>query len=179
MELTSNLEKFEAVVDKMQKRGTTAIYSSIIDAVSLLKPVAHASPSTDLRVLVLTDGQNNSGASAQAALTAAAGIGAVIDAIVVGNNPDADLRKIVAGTCGQCYQIENLGAGFELLEAESIVSLRARRGGTDKPPFQPREPTDPASREEEAANMHEVWARLEPVEISAHSATSKIAIQRP
>merc|ERR1712146_71395 len=34
------------------------------------------------------------------------------------------------------------GEGFELLEAEGVVSLRARRGGVDKPPFQPRELVD-------------------------------------
>jgi ubiquitin-conjugating enzyme E2 D/E len=32
-----------------------------------------------------------------------------------------------------------LGEGFELLEAEGVVALRARRGGADKPPFKKRE----------------------------------------
>ena len=30
-------------------------------------------------------------------------------------------------------------SGFELLESEAVVSLKARRGGGAKPPFQPRE----------------------------------------
>ena len=29
--------------------------------------------------------------------------------------------------------------GFELLESEAVVSLKARRGGLEKPPYQPRE----------------------------------------
>jgi len=94
---------------------------------------------TDLRILVLTDGQNNSGAAAVEALKAVNQIGAVVDAIIVGNSPDANLRKIVNATEGECYQINNLGEGFELLEAEGVVSLRARRGGTDKPSFKMRE----------------------------------------
>jgi ubiquitin-conjugating enzyme E2 D/E len=48
------------------------------------------------------------------------------------------LRKIVNATDGECYQINDLGEGFELLEAEGVVSLCARRGGTDKPPFKKR-----------------------------------------
>jgi len=35
--LTADLSKFETVVDEMQKRGATAIYSSIIDAVAMLE----------------------------------------------------------------------------------------------------------------------------------------------
>ena len=32
-------------------------------------------------------------------------------AIIVGNTPDADLRRIVTATDGQCYQISHLGEG--------------------------------------------------------------------
>jgi len=69
-------------------------------------------------------------------------IGAVVDAIIVGDSPDANLRKIVSATGGECYQIGSLGEGFELLESESVVSLKARRGGTEKPPFKEREMVD-------------------------------------
>merc|ERR1719198_1529109 len=98
-----------------------------------------AESATDLRILVLTDGQNNSGAPPQEALEAVNKIGAVVDAIIVGNTPDANLRRIVSATDGECYQISSLGEGFELLEAEGVVSLCARRGGADKPPFKQRE----------------------------------------
>lgn len=97
---------------------------------------------TDLRILVLTDGQNNTGARPEEALQAANQIGAVVDAIIVGSTPDANLRRIVTATEGECYQISSLGDGFELLEAEGVVSLRARRGGGDKPAFKKREAAD-------------------------------------
>merc|ERR1712087_289639 len=123
----------------MEKRGQTAIYSSIIQATLMLKSHFQEDSQTDLRILVLTDGQNNAGASPEAALEAVNEIGAVVDAIIVGNNPDANLRKIVSATDGECYQINNLGEGFELLEAEGVVSLHARRGGAEKPAFKKRE----------------------------------------
>lgn len=137
--LTPELNRFEAIVDDMECRGCTAIYSSIIEAVRMLESHFDPSSKADFRVLVLSDGQSNRGDDAATALEAAHRIGAVVDSIVVGNNPDSNLRRIVTATGGECYQIENLGEGFELLESESVVSLLARRGGEDKPPFERRE----------------------------------------
>merc|ERR1719329_948752 len=98
MDISSRLDRFESIVDDMEKRGQTAIYSSIIEAASMLGRHFAADSPTDLRILVLTDGQNNNGASADEALIAANKIGAVVDAIIVGNSPDTNLRKIVTAT---------------------------------------------------------------------------------
>ena len=78
----------------------------------------------------------------QAALEAVNSIGAVVDAIIVGDNPDGDLRRIVSAAEGECYQVSSLGEGFELLESEAVVSLQARRGGAEKPAFKQRDPVD-------------------------------------
>ena len=75
----------------------------------------------------------------------------MIDAILVGDSPDANLRKLVTATGGECFQISSLGAGFELLENEGVVSLRARRGGVPKPPYvRPAAPVDLAGTQEKA-----------------------------
>merc|ERR1719160_2430921 len=142
LDVTPHLELFESKVDDMDKRGMTAIYSAITEAASMLEKHFHADAQVDLRVLVLTDGQSNTGVPPAKALEAVNRIGAVVDAIIVGDRPDANLRKIVNATGGECYQINDLGEGFELLEAEGVVSLRARRGGADKPPFRPRAMAD-------------------------------------
>ena len=139
LDTTPCLDRFEAVVDDMKKRGQTAIYSSIVEATKMLQKYFSPDSQVDLRVLVLTDGQNNTGVLPETAFEAVNAIGAVVDAIIVGNTPDADLRRIVTATDGQCYQISHLGEGFELLESEAVVSLKARRGGGAKPPFVPRE----------------------------------------
>ncbi|CAJ1374959.1 unnamed protein product [Effrenium voratum] len=137
LDTTPALDRFESIVDDMTKRGQTAIYSSVLAAAKMLEPYFEGGGpgSPDLRVLVLTDGQNNAGAAPQEALKAVKDIGATVDAILVGDNPDADLRRIVSATEGECYQIRHLGEGFELLESEAVVSLAARRGGEEKPPF--------------------------------------------
>jgi Mg-chelatase subunit ChlD len=78
--LTGTLDRFESIVDDIERRGQTAIFSSIVQAAAMLEPVFGESPGTDLRILALTDGQNNTGASADEALGAAQRVGAVIDA---------------------------------------------------------------------------------------------------
>jgi len=133
---TDNLDLFEAILDEMAKRGATAIFSAIYEACQQLKAIED--PTVDLRVLVLTDGENNQGVSPEDALEAAHEIGAVVDAIIVGDRPDSNLRRLVQATGGEAFQINSLGDGFELLEAESIVSLKARRGGAEKPLERPK-----------------------------------------
>ena len=135
LDLTTSLNDFEAIVDDIEKRGMTAIYSAIIEGCRMLKPIFDSDPSIDLRILLLTDGQSNAGAAPEIALQEVNKIGAIVDAIIVGDTPDENLRKIVTATEGSCFQIKSLSEGFELMEAEAVVSLRTRRGGGDKPPF--------------------------------------------
>jgi len=137
LDLTPRLDRFEAIVDDVETGGTTAIYSSIEEAACMLEGFFEPDGKQDLRVVVLTDGKSNAGTSPEQALLAVSAIGAVVDAIIVGSVPDSNLRKIVSATGGECYQINDLGEGFELLEAESVVSLLARRDGAEKPKFTP------------------------------------------
>ena len=60
---------------------------------------------------MLTDGQNNAGVDPHTALTEVNKIGAVVDAIIVGDNPDENLRRIVTATEGSCFQIRSLSEG--------------------------------------------------------------------
>jgi len=138
LETTSSLEEFEEIIDDMKQRGSTAIYSAIVEGCKMLQPIFHNSPKTDLRILVLSDGNNSCGISPEKALEEVDKIGAVVDAIIVGDNPDENLRRIVSASHGSCFQIRRLSEGFELMESETVVSLRARRGGSDKPEFSPR-----------------------------------------
>lgn len=135
LDLTPALDTFENIVDDIKARGQTAIYSVISCAVDMLRPVFKARPSIDLRVLVLTDGESNVGVSPKEALLAVNSIGATVDAIIVGDKPDANLRRIVELTGGACFNINSLSEGFQLMESEAVVSMCARRGGTPKPPF--------------------------------------------
>jgi len=47
------------VIDGMKTGGATAIFDAIMEAFKMLKPYAISHPEADLRVICLSDGQNN------------------------------------------------------------------------------------------------------------------------
>ena len=97
---------FEDVIDGMKCGGSTAIYGAIDQACRLLEPLQARHPAASLRVLVLSDGLNNVRLpTSLQALQHLYDVNATCDAIIVGNNCDVDLRRIVAATGGQCFQI--------------------------------------------------------------------------
>lgn len=136
---TGDFDVFEADIDAMKTDGTTAIFEAVVAACSLLEPFAKRYPSADLRVVVLTDGQNNCNTvRADDALKALAACGAVCDCMLLGGGADQDLRRLVAASEGVCVEITGLADAYEALESPAMVSLAARRGGaplTDRAAF--------------------------------------------
>lgn len=146
LDITPELDQFESVVDDMKKRGSTAIFSAVVEAVSMLEMRQKMMQSLDhknnknpcaMRVLCLTDGQNNTGVTAQTALDHCLRVGVVVDAIIVGDTPDPSLLKVATATGGDCFQINSLGDGFELLENDAVASLWARHDGLAMPQRRP------------------------------------------
>lgn len=103
---TNNFDCFEDVIDDMETGGSTAIYSAICKACDLLAAEGKVQPNADLRVMVLTDGQNNHHEhSVELAVRRLAEVGAVCDALLVGDRCDDGLRQLVAATEGECFQV--------------------------------------------------------------------------
>lgn len=131
---TADYDVFEDVIDDMRTKGMTAIYAAIARACKMLAPVGQAHPAADLRVICLTDGQNNcNDVDAAAAVAELAKIGAVCDCLLVGDRTDTDLRKLVTATHGECFTLEGLADAYEVFESKAFVSLAERRGGAPKP----------------------------------------------
>lgn len=110
---TANFDVFEEAIDEMKAGGMTAIYAATTKACQILsRTVADLqldSTTLDLRVLCLSDGQNNCNEiTADDALSALMDIGAVCDCMIVGNSADEALRKLVQATEGECFQINGL-----------------------------------------------------------------------
>uniref|UniRef100_A0A7S3NPC9 UBC core domain-containing protein n=1 Tax=Aureoumbra lagunensis TaxID=44058 RepID=A0A7S3NPC9_9STRA len=135
LEITPHLKDFERCVDEIEERGQTAIFSAVNQGIDMLKE--HQDEEQEMieckRVLILTDGQNNCGDSAQIALSRALQAHIVIDAIIVGTKPDHNLLRLAYATGGNAYFIQTLSDGFELLEEETVASLIKRYDG-EKPP---------------------------------------------
>jgi len=135
---TSNFDVFEDVIDDMVASGSTAIYGAIaVACTQMLAPLAIKHPAASLRVLVLSDGQNNSHkVTADAALKALAAEGAVCDCMLIGgskNNADDGLRRLVAASEGKCVEIAGLADAFEALESSAMISLTSRHVGHRHP----------------------------------------------
>ena len=87
----TQLAKFESIVDDLNPAGGTKIYDAISAGCNMLQPMFKSHPNADLRVLVLTDGESCGGMSASSVLPRIYRIGAVVDAIIVGDRPDPNL----------------------------------------------------------------------------------------
>ena len=73
----------------MKCGGSTAIYKAVHVGCEMLQEWRAAHPEADLRVLCLSDGQNNCHeVTAKDALQALYDVGAVCDCLLVGNSPD-------------------------------------------------------------------------------------------
>lgn len=137
---TENFQVFEDVIDSMKCRGATAIYLAIREACNMLRPFRAQNPEADLRVVVLSDGQNNEDSvTATQALQDLYNLGAVCDGIIVGNQADKNLLRVVQASGGMCFQILSLADAFETLESPAVVSMMKRRAGAPKPAYVPRE----------------------------------------
>ena len=137
---TTNYSVFEDVIDDLEPSGCTAIYEAITTACRLLQQASKPYPNADLRVIVLSDGQNNGhSVTANDALQALSDLGCVCDALIVGDKADDDLRRLVSATEGECFQILGLADAYETLESRAVVSLEARRNGAPKPDIKERQ----------------------------------------
>eukprot|EP00039_Didymoeca_costata_P018417 m.333348 g.333348 ORF g.333348 m.333348 type:complete len:560 (+) comp17132_c0_seq1:173-1852(+) len=129
-----DLQVFEDTLDDMQEGGSTAIYAAIKEACQALAKLGKKFPEADLRVLVLTDGQNNvTKVTDKKSLEALSDIGAVCDCLLVGDSCDSGLKRLVTATDGLCFQIDSLADAYETLESDAVISLNARRNGAPKP----------------------------------------------
>lgn len=120
LDVTSDLDAFERVIDDIKPRAQTAIFSAVLEAIAMLEGKKNG------RVLCLTDGQNNSGAAVETAFAAAKQADVVVDALILGDAPDSALPQLAVATGGEVYTIMSLEQGFDLLERQDVASLRAR-----------------------------------------------------
>lgn len=131
---TANFDVFEDVIDDLKTGGATAIYEAISAACNLLRRERTKHPNADLRVICLSDGQNNRHrVTATDAANALGEIGAICDCLIVGKCADQDLRKLVAATEGECFEVSGLADAYETLESDAVVSLAARWNGAPRP----------------------------------------------
>ncbi|XP_010873797.2 uncharacterized protein LOC105013731 [Esox lucius] len=125
---TENLETFKEHVHTLKADGCTVLYDALKRGMLQLKEVGEQFPDCRLRIICLTDG-NDDGSMTEpdAVATRLMRLNIVVDSIIVGKADNNVLRGISNATGGCCFKPENSKAGLKLFEMETVLSLEIRK----------------------------------------------------
>ncbi|XP_064844619.1 uncharacterized protein LOC135555798 isoform X2 [Oncorhynchus masou masou] len=125
---TENLETFKEHVHNLEANGCTVLYDALKRGMSQLKQVGEQFPDCRLRIICLTDG-NDDGSMTEpdAVTTKLMSLNIVVDAIIVGKVDNNMLNGISNATGGCCFKPETSKAGLKLFEMETVLSLEMRK----------------------------------------------------
>ncbi|CAD8150339.1 unnamed protein product [Paramecium octaurelia] len=125
-EFISDFNKFIKLVDDANPGGSTKCYDAIDYAINKLLEVKQKYPDIVLRILALTDGEDNASTSKPNTLVQKIfDHKIIIDSFVVGENC-VGLKTLTHASNGRCYCPRDLGQGMSLFEIESILSTSRR-----------------------------------------------------
>nr|BAA09092.1 ubiquitin-conjugating enzyme [Paramecium tetraurelia] len=125
-DFTNDFNNFIKLVDDASPRGGTKCYDAIAYAIEQLKEIKKKYPNIILRIIALTDGDDNqSKENPQSLVNRIFENQIIIDSFVV-NNDCVGLKTLTHATNGRCYCPQTLAEGMSLFEIESILSISHR-----------------------------------------------------
>jgi len=117
---------FIHLVDDASAGGGTSIYDALDEGVNSLLEFRKKHPSTILRIIALTDGEDNSSKIKPEEIARRIVANRIIlDSFVVSHD-SVGLKTITHASGGRCYCPEDLISGMKLFEIETILSVAAR-----------------------------------------------------
>lgn len=125
--LTPVLYDFKDRIKDITPTGVTAIWDALIKAKEMLVKFSVNNPKTKLRIIALTDGEDNN--SIQTASTACRELydaNIVLDSIVIGTTNTQDLFKISKHTGGYAFCPKTRSALFQIFLLETFVDMKMR-----------------------------------------------------
>ncbi|CAD8063375.1 unnamed protein product [Paramecium primaurelia] len=125
-EFTNDFNTFIKLVDDASPGGGTKCYDAIGYAIEQLKEIKKKYPNIILRIIALTDGEDNqSKENPQSLISKIFENQIIIDSFVV-NDDCVGLKTLTHATNGRCYCPQTLAEGMSLFEIESILSISHR-----------------------------------------------------
>src|SRR2546423_4531619 len=125
--ITGNLEHFEKKLDGVRTNGTTALWDALLKAKDLLAVLKAGQPDLKCRIVLLTDGQNNSSSSYPAEVCSGLYFNdIVLDAIVIGTSATADLFRMAKHTGGYAFNPKTRNLLYQIPMLETFVDIRTR-----------------------------------------------------
>ncbi|CAD8083491.1 unnamed protein product [Paramecium sonneborni] len=125
-EFTNDFNKFIKLVDDASPGTGTKCYDAIGYAIDQLKEIKKKYPNIILRIIALTDGEDNeSKENPQSLISRIFENQIIIDSFVVSNDCQG-LKTLTHASSGRCYCPQTLAEGMSLFEIESILSVNHR-----------------------------------------------------
>ncbi|KAH0534044.1 hypothetical protein FGG08_007351 [Glutinoglossum americanum] len=119
--------EFKSALVGIEASGNTAMWDALVRAKELLVGFKEEHPESRLRVIILTDGEDNN--SRYGAAFACSGLyenDVVVDAVVIGTNSTADLFRIAKHTGGYAFNPKTRNAMFQIPLLETFTDIRMR-----------------------------------------------------
>ncbi|XP_041956466.1 uncharacterized protein LOC121715137 isoform X1 [Alosa sapidissima] len=125
---TENLEKFKEHVQSLQADGCTPLYDALAKSASELSKIRATFPECRLRVICLTDGNDEgSNSTAVSVVNKLLSNSIVVDGILVGEVVNNVLHGISNVTGGCCFKPDTSKMALKLFEMETVLSLESRK----------------------------------------------------
>lgn len=118
---------FHQKLEDITAAGPTAIFDALSKASVMLKDIQQRHPKTKCRIVLLTDGDDNSSTiTASSASSELYDNDIVLDAVVIGTAFTSDLFKVARMTGGYAFAPATQAALFQIFLLETVVDIRTR-----------------------------------------------------
>lgn len=119
--------QFKELVNKAKSKGTTALYTALQLAAQSLVEFKKKYPDTMLRIIALTDGEDNrSKHKPQDVANYIVKNRIILDSFVVYDKCNS-LKQITMATGGKCFCPKSIQEGLRLFEYETILTAKCRK----------------------------------------------------
>lgn len=126
-DLTPVLYDFKDRLMDITPTGVTAIWDALVKAKQMLVKFAESNPSTKLRIIVLTDGEDNDSIySVDFACRELYNANIVLDSVVIGTSSTENLFKISKHTGGYAFRPKTRSALFQIFLLETFIDIKMR-----------------------------------------------------
>lgn len=125
--LSPVVNEFRDKLKEVEPTGCTAMWDAVIKGKEMLSSLKATSPDTKLRIILLTDGEDNDSRFRPGEVCHQLyNECVVLDAVVIGSNQTTDLFKIAKHTGGYAFSPQSRNALFQIFLLETFLDIRVR-----------------------------------------------------
>jgi hypothetical protein len=125
--ITPVIFDFKDILMTTKANGSTAMWDAVVKAKDMLVNFKQTNPKTPLRIILLTDGEDNDSRNKAADVCAKLyDHDIVLDTVVIGTNCTGDLFKVARHTGGYAFNPKTRPIMFQIPMLETFTDIRSR-----------------------------------------------------